>query len=158
MTMRALFFVLLGLCACGGDADVAGDYTIAVTNTDNGCMFMNFTVGDTMSSVPLVITQSESALTANVGGGAGIAFNLVFGSTTMTGEVDGEDITLRIFGTPSATEGMCTWTANATVAAGIDGDFLSGTLVYRLATNGSPDCGFRATCTTTQTFNGTRPP
>jgi hypothetical protein len=126
MRIRTLACSLILFAACGGDADVAGNYTIAVTNTDNGCMFDTFTVGETNTAIPLVITQSESSLSAEIGGLAGAAFNVVFGSDMLSGEVDGEDVELRVFGTPSATEGGCTRTANATASGTIDGDFLSG--------------------------------
>ena len=63
------------LNACGGhegavrasrsDADVASDYTIALTNRDNGCMFENWTVGEQANGIPVIVTQDD-ALAARV--------------------------------------------------------------------------------------------
>jgi hypothetical protein len=150
--------IALGLVGCAGDADVAGEYTIAVTNQENGCMFNDWEVGNTMSNIPLTITQNESAITGTIGGPAGVFLGVFLGSSELSGTVDGEDIELTRFGTTSAVEGECSFRLNLAAVAEIDGDFLAGDLLYTYDTNPSPDCGFRSTCVTRQSFNGTRPP
>lgn len=156
--MRLLGCLVL-LAACGGeDADVAGDYSIALTNRTNGCMFENWTEGDTATAIPVVITQDASAVTATVNGGAGVVLDLVLGSRVYTGSVDGDHLVLEIFGTRSLMMGGCTYTINSVIDAELSGDALTGRIDYRSATNGSPDCGALEGCLSFQEFNGTRPP
>jgi len=149
---------------CGGDgsggpaADFAGDWTLAITNGDNGCDFANWQVGNTATAIPFTITQSGVDVTGNVGGLAGTYLDVVLGSHTFTGDVVGSNAQMTLFGSRSASEGNCTWTVNATVDADIDGDVVVGTIVYTTATNGNPDCASREGCETVQDFNGTRPP
>ena len=40
----------------------------------------------------------------------------------------------------------------------LDGDALSGDILYRAATNGHPDCAAIEGCISVQKYNGTRPP
>lgn len=44
---------LLGGCE---PANVAGNYSVNVTNRENGCGFQNWTVGDTASNIAFTIT------------------------------------------------------------------------------------------------------
>ena len=148
----------MGTWGCGGAADVAGTYSIGITNKDNGCGFDNWTVGQMTSNVGLVITQSGDKATATVQGVAGAFYTLVLGTASFTGTVDGNALDLTIFGTRQATKNSCAYTVNAEVHAAISGDLLSGTIDYKAATNGSPDCGSIQDCTSSQAFNGTRPP
>lgn len=156
--------VLLGAVACallGGcssPADVAGDYTLSLTNRANPCMFDNWTEGDSTTGVAMTITQNEEAVTASVGGVAGAALDLILASHEFTGTIDDEHMDLRITGERAASMGGCAYTLNADVAADIDGDTLTGTITYRPQTNNSPDCDYLNTCSNVQAFNGTRPP
>ncbi|HUH05205.1 MAG TPA: hypothetical protein VML75_24570 [Kofleriaceae bacterium] len=149
----------LVLAACGSDpADVAGNYSIALTNGANGCDFENWDEGATAQNIDLTVTQDGENASATVGGLAGAYLEVVLGSRVYQGTVDGDHLHLQIFGTPSATEGNCTWTVNSTVRAELDGDVLTGTIDYTKATNGNPDCAAFEGCVTRQNFNGTRPP
>lgn len=139
-------------------ADVAGSFSIALTNGANGCEFDNWTEGDTAQNIPLTVTQEGENATATVGGAAAVTLNLVLGSNVYQGTVDGDHLRLEIFGTPSANEGNCTFTINSTIDADLSGDVLTGTIDYTKATNGNPDCGQSQGCVTRQNFNGTRPP
>lgn len=166
MTTHGIFLLGLALAAagCGDDddggipADFAGDWTLAITNGENGCSFPTWEVGDTATAIPFVVTQSDRNVTGNVQGLAGGYLDLVLGSHTFTGEVTGAYAEMTLYGSRSATEGSCTWTVNATVYADIDGDVITGDIEYTDATNGAPDCGARDGCLTVQHFNGTRPP
>lgn len=146
------------LVGCGSTADVAGEYTIALTNRANGCMFDNWTEGDTTTGVALTVTQNGEAVTASVGGVSGAALDLVLASHEFIGSIDGEHMDLRITGERAASMGACAYTLNADVAADIDGDTLTGTITYRPQTNGASDCNYLNTCSNVQAFNGTRPP
>ncbi len=155
------FTLLLGACGGGDPADVAGDYTVSLTSRENGCGFANWTEGDTATGIPVVITQDAeepSNATAVVNGAAGLYLDVVLGSRTYTGEVDGSSMHLTLFGTNSATQGNCTYTVNSEIDATLDGDVLEGDILYHTSTNSSPDCGTLEGCESRQEFNGTRPP
>ena len=150
------------LAACGSDpADVAGEYSLSLTNRDNGCAFDNWTEGETASNIPITMTQSTEDMTmatAIVGGAAGVYLDVLLGSRTYTGEVDGSSLLLTLFGETSGIDGNCTFTVNSTIDASLDGDVLSGEIRYEKATNGNPDCAPSEGCASRQEFNGTRPP
>lgn len=150
---------LAAALGCGGDpADVAGTYTVAVTNGDNGCMFQEWTVGDSITGISVVITQDGSEATATVEGLIGAFLALALGSNEFSGDVDGSSLELTLLGTVPANQGNCTYTTNSTMTAELDGDVLQGQIAYEFATNENPDCFALERCVTLQNFNGTRPP
>jgi hypothetical protein len=150
---------LLCLAACStGPADVAGNYTMAITNKDNGCMFQNYTVGATSTGVQVTVTQSSSQATATVMGGGGLILDAVLGGNAFSGKVDGDAIDLTLAGSRPNTMGNCVFTYNGEIIGSLSGDTLSGRLEYTAATNMNPDCTGIQGCITTQDFNGTRPP
>ena len=138
--------------------DVAGPYTVTVTNGANQCGFVGFMEGAVATGVALTVTQEAAAVTAAVEGPVGAFLDLALGSRTFEGEVDGSALALTLFGTTPFMLGGCTYTINGEVSATIDGDLIEGSAEYRPSTNGSPDCGVLETCVTAQQFNGTRPP
>jgi hypothetical protein len=158
--MRILATLLPSLLACGSDgpADVAGTYSVALTNRDNGCNLMNWTVGEQNSNIPVVIAQDGAEVTADVQAGAGFILDLALGSSIYAGEVEGNDLSLEIFGNRSQTQGNCTFTFNSDIEASVEGDTLTGVINYRAATVGNPDCAPLEGCVSFQEFNGTRPP
>ena len=153
-----LVTTVLLAAACGSPANVAGNFSVNLTNKDNGCNFTNWTVGNMTTGVPVTITQSGGNVTATITGPAGLYVGAVLGSATFTGTVSGDTLDLILYGTHSATMGNCTYTVNAELKGTITGDVLDGTIDYKSATNGSPDCGAVQGCTSEQAFNGTRPP
>ena len=160
--MKALAWTLLvGLAAgCGEDADVAGTYSVSVTNRDNACMFTNWTAGETAANIPVVITQRGSDVTLTINGVAGVLLVGLLGAdgNVYAGGVDSTNIDVESFGTRSQTSGNCTFTYNSRISGELDGDALSGRIEYRAADNGNPDCAAISGCLTYQDFNGTRPP
>ncbi len=161
--MRSLpFLILVALAACGSTspANVAGSYTIAVTNHDNGCNLGNWTVGNMSSGIPVTITQDGTAATATVTGVTGGYLDLALGDHNFTGTVDGDFMSLTLFGTRSQTAGNCTYTYNAVLGATLTNDALEGAIDYESKTNGNPDCTSMGItgCKSEQAFNGTRPP
>jgi len=149
----------LPLTSCGDDpADFAGDFSVNITNRDNGCNFANWTEGETASNIALTVTQDGNDVTATVEGLVGGYLNLVLGSNVFEGQGDGNHLDLTLYGTRSATEGNCTYTVNANLDAVLSGDLLEGQLHYRAATNGNPDCAALEGCLTYQDLNGARPP
>jgi hypothetical protein len=157
-------WLLLACCvaACGGSpANVAGSYTVAITNGMNGCGFQNWTVGAQSTNIGVTVAQGDpdpSAATADVTGLTGSYLDAVLGSHTYTGSVDGNELRLKLYGTRSYTSGNCAYTINSSLAATLTGDALAGSIAYTSSTNGSPDCATIQGCTSTQQFNGTRPP
>jgi hypothetical protein len=157
--MKRLYPILVLVAACGGsDENVEGDYTIALTNRDNGCMFANWTVGEQAAGIPVVVGQDGSNVTATINGGAGLVLDVALGGRTYTGDIDGDDVRLELFGTRGQQMGNCSFTFNSTIDAKIEEDTLTGRIEYRAATNGNPDCAALEDCLSFQDFNGTRPP
>jgi hypothetical protein len=162
--MRTASFagLLVGLgvvAACGGEpADVSGEYSLAVTNRDNGCEFDDWQEGDTAQNIPLTVDQDGRDVTARLGGLAGLFVEAVLGSRTFEGVVSGDRVTLELYGSRSLSEGNCTFTINATVTGTLIGNALSGFIDYTPAHNGNPDCSSIDRCVTTQEFSGSRPP
>jgi hypothetical protein len=155
--MRSFIWVL-ACAACGGPANVAGDYTLALTNHDNGCNLGNWTVGDTATGVPVTITQASGNATADVAGLGRVALDAGLGGHTFTGPVDGNDIDLELFGTRSFNQGNCTYTYNAEIFGTVSGNSLDGEIHYTAATNNNPDCTTLQGCVSIQAFSGVRPP
>jgi len=158
--MKQLAGLLLVVAACGGSdpADVSGNYTVALTNRDNGCMIANWTEGESSSGVAVTITQDGSNATASVEAGAGFILDVALGSHVYTGSVDGHAVFLELFGTRGQQNGNCSFTFNSDIDATLIGDTLSGKIEYRAATNSNPDCAALEGCVSFQEFNGARPP
>lgn len=151
-------FALASLTACGSDANVEGNYTMAVTNGENGCTITNWTVGQQNTGIPVTIRQEGTEVSAEVMGAAGIGLGLLLGTNLFTGGVDGDDIDLKIIGSSQFRTGMCAYTFNADLRGSLDGDALSGDILYRAQTNDHADCAAIQGCVSVQKYNGTRPP
>jgi hypothetical protein len=161
---RLVPLVLVGvlpLVACGGDdpVDAAGNYTVALTNRENGCNNPNWTVDDMTSGVGVVMTQNGLAVSADVQpGGARLALDLVLGGHIFTGQVDGDHLDLLITGANSFASGNCDYTVDAQIDAHLAGDVLMGNVYYRARTDGASDCGALTGCASRQELLGNRPP
>ncbi len=151
----ALALALGGAAACS-DANVAGNYTAAITNRTDNCS-IGWTSGD-QAMATFTVTQSGSDVTLAVNGLAGIFVAGVLGTSTFVGDVNGDELDLRVTGTARKVSGGCEFTFNGKVSASQDGDVMAGRVEYRAATNGDSDCGSREDCLSTQEFNATRPP
>ena len=148
-----------GAIGCGNDpADVSGAFLVSLTNRENGCGLGNWTVGAQSQGVPVNITQSGATASADVGGLARVALELLLGAHVYQGEVQDNDITLKIIGSRVGQQGTCAYTLNSQIDATLAGDALAGTIKYTAATNGNADCGSLTGCISNQDFNGTRSP
>jgi hypothetical protein len=159
--MKRLVLLALALGACGTDpVQLAGNYTVGVTNRDNGCNLANWTVGAMTSGVTVAITQNGSTATADLTGGVGALFDFAFGSSTFTGTVDGTMFTLDLQGTRPQTAGNCTYTYDGQIIGASNGDIITGRINYTAADNGHTDCTSMNIhgCVTYQDYNGSRPP
>jgi hypothetical protein len=155
----------LSFAGCSGSGftatptDISGDYNTTLTNGDNSCMFANWTSGSTTQNVHVTIKQTGGSATATVTGVAGLLFDVILGGMPQfAGTVTGDGFTLTAVGTNSAKDGQCAYTLKATLSGTITGDAIQGQIVYAESTNGSPDCSYHSTCTSTQAYAGARAP
>src|SRR5262245_43917009 len=146
--MRLLCALVLAAgCGSSAPADVAGDYTVAVTNGANGCAFQNWMEGAMNPNVPVTITQSDEHITASVGGFAQLVLDAGFGRHDFVGTITGNRLQLTIDGSQQEmTMNMCVFHYLGMLDATSSGDFLSGTIDYTTATNGHADCGSLEGC------------
>ena len=157
--LACVLFVLPG---CGGDdsppTNVAGTYTLNVTNGPSTCPLGGWMPGNVTMDVPLVITQNGSSVTADVGGAGAVFLNLYCGNAHLEGSVSGSNMELKLTGTRSLSSGSCAFTIDAHLSATVGNDALSGSITYTPNTNTSPDCAAVNTCSARMNLNGTRPP
>ncbi|MCB9593109.1 MAG: hypothetical protein H6719_10285 [Sandaracinaceae bacterium] len=139
-------------------ADVAGNYSVNLTNGENGCGLDNWTVGESTANIPIVVTQSDDTVQLDVQGLGGTYLDVVLGSSLFNGNVSGNGISAALIGSNAGRQGGCTYTTTVDLDATVDGDFIEGELQWRPVTNGHADCGILETCRNYQSFNGTRPP
>lgn len=148
------FLVLVGVGCSSPPVNVAGTYSVSLTNDANGCMFPNWT-GST-PGVPLEITQNGTAATATVMGLAATEYDYILGSHVFAGNVSGSHMDFIIHGT---VHDACGATLDAHATVELVGDALtSGVVTYSYANLGATCESYKSTCTSTQLFNGTRPP
>jgi hypothetical protein len=158
---RMIWLVVLALAACSDDpVNVAGDYSVNITNGANGCNLQNWTVGDSSTGIPVTITQgtNKADATAVINGATGVYVNAVIGGMAFQGNVDGADLDAVLHGTRAYTMGGCTYTFTVDLSSSLNKDTLSGQLTYTPATNHGADCGILETCSSVQQFNGLRAP
>lgn len=149
---------LLVGCSSSTPADVAGNYTVAVTLRDNGCNIANWTVGMSYMNISVTITQSSASATALVTGFSALSVDALLGTNSFTGSVDGDMLDLKDTGTAAKNMGNCTYTYNGVITGAITGDAIAGKLTFTGAGNGNSDCAGITGCVSYEDFNGTRPP
>ena len=152
--------LVLAVCAAACSTDngnAAGDFTVSLTNRDNGCSIANWTVGAS-SNATVTLTQSDASITASVTGLGAVVLDLLVGGHVYTGRISGNSLDLNLFGSRTNTSGNCTFTYNSEIHAVLDGNVLTGQIDYITATNNNPDCAAIDDCRSFQDFNGTRPP
>jgi hypothetical protein len=154
--MKRLALLALAV-GCGTDpAQIAGTYTTALTNRDNGCNYGNWTVGGQASGIPVQFTQSDKSVSATVMGLAGGALSLAFGSNVFTGTIDGNNLDLTLTGNVGQNMGNCAYTRNAEIVGSYANNSITGSVRYTNVDNGNSDC--LKGCISLQDFAGSRPP
>ena len=140
-------------------ADLAGDYSVDLTNEYNDCatMAMNWMAGSVSEDVPFSITQNGVHISAETMGAPAIAFLLLTGTLPFEGEIHDSHFVLVNTGTKVYDFDDCSYTINATVEGDLDGDTITGTLVYSPVVGDDPACHDYA-CRAEQSFTGTRSP
>ncbi|HWA73000.1 MAG TPA: hypothetical protein VG937_11715 [Polyangiaceae bacterium] len=161
--LLAVSSLLLALGGCDSSeeftsdiADVAGNYTVAVTNGASSCTF-DWEEGKESTGIDLTITQDGENLHATLGGVTGALFSLLFGSAEFDGMLHGKSLDLTNYGQRTSQQGNCSFTYNSIVSATQMGDAVEGTITYTTKTNGNPDCA-AVECSAVQRFSGSRPP
>jgi hypothetical protein len=140
-------------------ANVAGDYTVDLTNVNNTCPTMAdaWTDGAMNDGVDFLITQQGVKLSAETMGSPALYFLLLLGSNAFTGEIHGSHFVLTNHGSKEYTYETCDYTIDAIVEGELDGDSIAGTLTYTPIIKPSADCdGYE--CAAEQVFTGVRPP
>jgi hypothetical protein len=160
-TTLLLALVAVAAAACSSNdgeppAQVAGTYTLTVTDGQNGCSVMNFTTGASQSGIVITVTQNGSALSATVTGVSGLVLAVATGNT-LSGSIVGSDAQLT--SSANHVQGGCAYatTATANISFLANGQ-VKGAMLYQDSGNGSADCGVMQQCTSNQTFTGTRTP
>ena len=158
-TYTSFLLLLLTVVACGGegDADVAGSWTLSLTNRDNGCNFSNWTTGKTESAT-LDLMQSGTDVTGPATGWTQLTLKATLGNDYYSGTVSGSHVALTLSGHNALTQGNCSYFINATLAGDVSGNTMNGRTDYKPQTNHDPDCDYLETCTTYQDFSASRPP
>jgi hypothetical protein len=156
--LLGLLLATAALTPACGPADFTGEYTINYTNAENGCSLSNWTVGASTTGIPVTITQTGSDVTATVGGLMAIYLDLTLGGHIFKGGATLNQVSLKLPGKVAQSKGACAYTWNLELQGHLEGDALSGTLLYTADTNASADCGVLAGCQSLMSFNGTRPP
>jgi hypothetical protein len=157
----SLLSFALGGCGSGDSftpslADVAGNYTVAITNDASSCSF-DWEEGKVSTGIGLTITQDGKTVQATLDGVTGALFALLFGTAVFDGTVNGNALELTNYGERTAQQGNCSYTYNSIVKATQTGDAIQGTITYTTKTNGNPDCS-AVECSASQRFSGSRPP
>ena len=154
---------LTSLAGCGSDggftaaANLNGTYTVAVTDADNGCNIDNWETGKSTSDIPFLIEQDGTTVNGTLQGVAAVALGLSIGTNKFQGTASSSTFQITAYGTIPRNQNNCTFTLNAGISGQISGDAISGTISYAPAASDNPDCA-SLQCTSTQNFNGTRPP
>jgi hypothetical protein len=166
---------LVATSGCGGDtssgtggsggtapaetpADIAGDYTVALTNHENTCPDVPDTwEGGMTEGVPFSIEQHGVKLTAETMGPSALAFIVRTGTNAFAGEIHDSHFVLTDHGTKEDMYGDCTYTLDVIVEGDLDGDTITGTVTYEPVISDSPACE-DYDCAAVQGFAGARPP
>jgi hypothetical protein len=142
-----------------GDADVppedfTGVYALQVRNEENGCQLEQWEE-DALSNVEVGISQVDDEVTVQVLGLAGTLLNLSVGTDTLVGN----EVEATAVGRQETLEGnTCSFRRQGQILGTLVGDTLTGQILYTFRiTSGEGTCGYRETCTSSQTFNGSRP-
>ena len=151
--------LVAAVAACSGNdggvppADVAGSYTLTVTDGQNGCNVQNFTTNASQTGIGVAITQDGSNVSATVTSASGLVLMFSAGDT-LAGTIEGSEASLS--SSSSRMQGNCAYSTTATANMKFLGNQVQGTILYTDTGNGSADCGVLQQCTSTQTMSGSR--
>lgn len=151
--------LIAAVAACSGNdggeppAQVAGSYTLTITDGQNGCNVQNFTTNASQTGITVDVTQDGSGVSATLTNSVGLVLMFSAGDT-LAGSIEGSEASLT--SSSSRAQGNCAYSATATANMRFSGNQVQGTILYSSSGNGSSDCGVLQQCTSTQTFTGSR--
>jgi hypothetical protein len=151
---------LVALCGCSSDSeftnDVAGTYTVAITNGKSSCDFKDWVEDKEATGVDLTITQDGQKIHGTIGGIAGVYLVVAIGTNELDGTIQKDSLSMTGYGR-SMMQGNCAFSYNVNVKGTQTGDSINGSITYATKSNRNPDCA-ALECSATQAFNGSRPP
>lgn len=149
---------LLGVPALQ-NARVDGTWNMSVKNEADHCMFDGWMPGS-VNSIEIKIEQfgdDEGDINAQLQGLLGFVFWAGLGTSTLTGNIKGEDLDLTLLGTKDEILRGCTFRREIRVTARAKSDRLrDGRITHVLRTAGGQVCATLNACQAIQTFDGTR--
>ncbi|CAN5369065.1 hypothetical protein BH09MYX1_BH09MYX1_63440 [soil metagenome] len=120
--------------------------------------FQNWTVGESKTGIPFDVNQNGVDVSGKISGWIGGFLNFIAGTDTLIGTVSANVFTMKIL-SKEATDAGCTSKVQIKADGKLVGDAVDGTLTYSyIIISGGAACSTKSTCTSVQTFNGTRPP
>lgn len=137
--------------------DFSGTYSISVTNTDNGCDYPSWKIGESAQNIRFDIEQEGASARGELRGLANLYY-AALGIGTLEGTVHGSSLTLTAVGTTSVKQGACAYFVRATADITLTGNTINGTMTYSNETNHHADCGALETCSSQQSVAGSRAP
>jgi hypothetical protein len=151
-TLVAMVAACSGNDSDGPPAQVAGNYTLTITDQQNGCNVENFTTNASQSGTVIAIAQDGSSLSMTAMSTQGLVLAFAAGDT-LAGTIDGSQASLS--SSSGLSQGGCQYSTTATTNAHFSDSQVTGTILYTQMGNGSSDCVVQQ-CTSTQTFTGSR--
>jgi len=162
--LRGLFVALtLSVAACGGSSssvptvNASGEYSGSVTNGANSCPGL-WNMGET-NVLNMTVTQTDQGSVAlQLKGAYGLAVQLILGSSTLTGTVNGTAINAVFIGTNRITDASsgCSFIWSGDFNASLSGDSLSGTMQLRPQMVSGTSCDAFTACSREVAVNETR--
>lgn len=140
-------------------ADLAGDYTVTLTNVSNTCPGVPGWEDDQMTELEYDIRQNGAELSAAVQGNAALEVVVLTGADEFNGSIHGNSFVLTDVGPNVTTVGTCSYTVNAVVSGAVDGDAITGKVIYRPQLSADPSCNADCApydCEVEQDYAGTR--
>lgn len=160
MARAGWLLVLSGLAlgACGGDDDfesqptasIAGSWSGDLRNSASTCPG-TYRIGE-LNAVTLKVTQSDTHVSVDVQGLAGLALAAAYGSSVFNGTVDGATFEATLLATRAVNEGNCDILWLADIQASVEGKSLVGSVLYSPDASTIAACPEFAGCTRKQTF------
>jgi hypothetical protein len=146
--------------ADAGPPNFNGTFSLSFTLEDNLCSLPGADTGAVQSDV--VLEVSGTGVSATFQGAAGDVIKELVGQTSFDGTQTDASISLTDLGTvpvvytPTGSTTSCTTRWNATMAATVSGDTLTGTLTFDPTSSTAGLCKYESLCEITDSFTGPR--
>ncbi|MDX2024555.1 MAG: hypothetical protein SF187_30215 [Deltaproteobacteria bacterium] len=139
------------------NAPVSGTWSMSIKNGSDACMTDGWMPG-AVSSFEIKLQQfgeDNEQVSAELQGILGLAFWLGVGSSTLTGRIEGDELSLTLLGAKDEMLRGCTYRREVRVTARVQSDRLrDGRITHIIRTDAA--CPGISGCELQQTFDGTR--